>query len=332
LPSKTAVVPATNLFNNTGAFAPVPTTPRFQTCPVCWEPTPVCEPRCVNCGQRSLRANASSAQEQYTHRVLSAFFARATPVTYAIFLLNVWLYLLMTVSAEGRWLDNLLHGVNGTMLLAFGAETNATLRLGEWFRLVTPIFLHLSGLHLLSNSFALAIVGPQVERLYGSARFLLIYLTAGCGGMAASAIKHTLTGQPAVVAVGASGAIFGLFGVLAVFSFKYRKELPKNFINAFAIAVLPAIGINLFVGFTIPFIDNSTHVGGLLAGVLLAFIIPYLVPGRARFPLAHVGLMLACVLLVVYCFLRAYNARPSVGPAQQAAESVSLSSAPESER
>ncbi len=290
------------------------------------------EPRCVNCGQRTLHATASSAQEQYTRRFLFAFFARATPVTYGIFLLNAWLYLMMTASVEGRWLDNLLHGVNGTTLLAFGAETNQTLRMGEWFRLITPIFLHLSGLHLLSNSFALAIVGPQVERLYGSARFLLIYLMAGCGGMLASAVNHALTGKQTTVTVGASGAIFGLFGVLAVFSFKYRKELPKSFINAFAIAVLPAIGINLFVGFTVPFIDNSTHVGGLLAGVLLAFIIPYLVPGRARFSPAHLGLMLACVLLVVYCFLRAYSVRPSVRPALRAVESVSLSSAPESER
>lgn len=291
---------------------------RFHVCPVCWKPTPVHEPACVNCGQRSLCATATFAQEQFTRRFLLAFFARATPVTYGIFLLNVWLYLMMMASLEGSWFTNLLHGVNGTTLLAFGAKTNETLRLGEWFRLITPIFLHLSGLHLLSNSFALAIVGPQVERLYGSARFLLIYLMAGCGGLVASVINHALTAKQNEVTVGASGAIFGLFGVLAVFSIKYRKELPSSFINAFAIAVLPAIGINLLVGFMVPFIDNSIHVGGLLAGVLLAFIIPYLVPGRERRALAHLGLMVACVLLVVYCFQRAHTVSPFADPAVSA--------------
>jgi membrane associated rhomboid family serine protease len=330
LPSKSAT--STNPFNKTGPLTLAPANPRFHTCPVCWKPTPVFEPACVNCGQRTLRATASFAQEQYTHRFLFAFFARATPVTYGIFLLNIWLYLVMTASLEGRWFGILLHGVNGTTLLAFGAKTNLALQMGEWFRLITPIFLHLSGLHLLSNSFALAIVGPQVERLYGSARFLLIYLTAGCGGMAASAINHALTGKQTVVAVGTSGAIFGLFGVLAVFSFKYRKKLPESFINAFAIAVLPAIGVNLFVGFTVPFIDNSPHIGGLLAGVLLAFIIPYLVPGRRRLSLAHLGLVLACVLLVAYCFLRAYTASPFSRPVMQAAERASLNFTPESER
>lgn len=279
----------------------------FQVCRHCKRPTPVREPNCVNCGTRRLSTAALNAQSQLEHRFLAAFFARETPVTYTLFLANLVVYLLTAALAGGVPFNNFLHGVAGPSLLAFGAKTNAALFGGEYFRLITPIFLHLSGLHLLSNSFALAIVGPQVERLYGSVRFLMIYLLAGLGGMLSSVLSHALSGKPNTVAVGASGAIFGLFGVLAVFSFKYRNELPETFINSFAIAVLPAIAVNLFIGFTVPFIDNSIHMGGLLAGAGLAFIIPYLAPGRERITLRHLALVAACTFLVTVCFVRAYQ-------------------------
>ncbi|MBI1765113.1 MAG: rhomboid family intramembrane serine protease [Acidobacteria bacterium] len=287
----------------------------FQVCRHCKKPTPAREPLCVNCGMRRLSTAALNAQTQIERRFLAAFFARETPVAYALFLANLLVYLLIAALAGGSPFENLLHGVDGPALLAFGAKTNAALLDGEYFRLVTPIFLHLSGLHLLSNSFALAIVGPQVERLYGSVRFLLIYLLAGLGGLLSSVLAHALSGKPHTVAVGASGAIFGLFGVLAVFSFKYRAELPAAFINSFAIAVLPAIAVNLFIGFTVPFIDNSIHMGGLLAGAGLAFIIPYLAPGRERVTWRQVELIAACTFLVTISFVRAYQVRPRYMPA-----------------
>ena len=282
----------------------------FQVCRHCKKNTLACEPQCLNCRLRRLSTTALYAQTQIERRFLAAFFARETPVAYALFLVNLLVYLLAAAFADGAPLQNFLHGIDGPSLLAFGANTNTTLLGGEYFRLITPIFLHLSGLHLLSNSFALAIVGPQVERLYGSVRFLLIYLLAGLGGMLSSVLSHALSGKPNTVAVGASGAIFGLFGVLAVFSFKYRNELPETFINSFAIAVLPAIAINLFIGFTVPFIENSIHMGGLLAGAGLAFIIPYLAPGRERITRRHLALVVACAFLVTICFVRAYQASP----------------------
>lgn len=286
----------------------------FQVCRHCKKPTPVREPACVNCGMRRLSTAALNAQTQIERRFLAAFFARETPVAYALFLANLLVYLLTAALAGGPPFENLLHGVDGPSLLAFGAKTNTALLGGEYFRLITPIFLHLSGLHLLSNSFALAIVGPQVERLYGSVRFLLIYLLAGLGGMLSSVLAHALSGKPNTLAVGASGAIFGLFGVLAVFSFKYRRELPETFINSFAIAVLPAIAVNLFIGFTVPLIDNSIHMGGLLAGAGLAFIIPYLAPGRERVTLRQLTLVAACTFLVTFCFVRAYQVSPRYLP------------------
>lgn len=283
----------------------------FRLCEHCHRPTPHREPACVNCGTRFLQKAAQHAQGILERRFLQAFFNRPAPLAYAIFFLNVGFYLLMAALTPGPLIENLVRGVDSSVLLAFGAKTNAALLSGEFFRMFTPVFLHLSGVHLLANSFALALVGPQVERLYGSARFLAIYVLAGLGGMLSSTIAHAMDGKRGVVAVGASGAIFGLFGVLAVFSFKYRKELPARFINSFAIAVLPAIAVNLFIGFSVPFIDNSTHLGGLLAGVVLAIIIPCLTPERERLSWSQLALVTVCVTVLAFCYTRAYQVSPN---------------------
>ncbi|MGH9766893.1 MAG: rhomboid family intramembrane serine protease, partial [Blastocatellia bacterium] len=225
---------------------------------------------------------------------------RATPVTYALLAVNIGLFLMMAFVSGGS--------EDPATLIAFGAKTNDLLRRGEWFRLVTPIFIHAGLLHLLLNSYALWVVGPQVEKLYGSARFLLIYLLAGVGGVAGSYFGQILLRKPFdSPSVGASGAIFGLFGVLAVFGFRYRHELPPAIRRALTAGVLPVIVINLFIGFSIPFIDNSAHVGGLLTGAALTLIIPYIAPGRER--VSKTGLLVTalCVAVIVYCFARAYR-------------------------
>ena len=252
-------------------------------------------------------------------RFVREFFARATPAAYGLFAFNLLLYLLMAAKAPGFFVENALRGVDERSLAAYGAASQTALAAGEWFRLLTSVFLHMSGLHLISSSFALAVVGPQVERLYGSARFLLIYLLAGLGGTLGSLISHQTHGRPDELAIGASGATFGLFGVLAVFGFKYRDELPASFRQSFAVAVLPAIAVNLFIGFTVPFIDNAVHVGGLLTGVVLTWLIPSLAPGRERVSRFNMGLLTACALALCYCYGRAYfvNARPQP-PLQQA--------------
>src|SRR5207249_2297672 len=112
--------------------------------------------------------------------------------------------------------------------------------------------------------------GPQVEKLYGGARFLILYVMTGIAGVLGSYWRH-----PESVSAGASGAIFGLFGALLVFGFKYRNSIPPFFQKAVGRGVLPVIVINLIIGFSIPGIDNSAHIGGLLAGAALAAIIPY---------------------------------------------------------
>ncbi|TFD92288.1 rhomboid family intramembrane serine protease [Jeotgalibacillus sp. R-1-5s-1] len=149
---------------------------------------------------------------------------------------------------------------NPYVLIEYGAKYNPLIIEGEWWRLITPIFLHIGILHLLMNSLALYFLGPIVERIYGRFRFLLIYLTAGFTG---SVMSFLFTES---ISAGASGAIFGLFGALLYFGI--RK--PGLFFRTMGANVLVIILINLVFGFSIPGIDNAGHIGGLLGGFLTA--------------------------------------------------------------
>jgi rhomboid protease GluP len=204
--------------------------------------------------------------EQQDYEFLQAFWTRRPIVAYSLFAFNILVFVLM-----------LLAGGSDQTLLEFGAKSNYHIDNGEIWRFVTPIFLHVGLLHLAFNSYALWIVGPQVEKLYGGARFFLLYLLTGIAGVAASYWYH-----PEDPSAGASGAIFGLFGVLLVFSIKYRKSIPAFFSQALGKGILMTVLINLAIGFYIPQIDLAAHVGGFIAGCVLAAAVPFARPGEAE--------------------------------------------------
>lgn len=271
----------------------------LRLCERCGQPTPGNLPQCVNCGAISLHAAAADEQMRAERRFARALFSRATPITYALLAVNVCVFVVMEIFSRGS---------NDPMtLIAFGAKMNELLLSGEWFRLVTPIFIHAGFLHLLVNSYGLWVIGPQVERLYGSARFMLIYLLSGVGGVAGSFLGNMILQRPDVPSVGASGAIFGLLGALAVFGFRYRQELPPAIRRALTAGVLPVIIINLFIGFSVPFIDNAAHIGGLIVGAALVLIIPYIAPGRERVTNTGLLIIALCVAVIVICFAQAYQ-------------------------
>ena len=272
----------------------------FRLCERCGRPTPVNLPQCVNCGAISIQSVVAEEQDRVERRYARALFSRATPVTYALLAANVGVFLLMAI-VSGVSQDR-------ATLIAFGAKTNALLQSGEWFRLITPIFIHAGLLHLLLNSYALWVVGTQVEKLYGSARFLLIYLLSGVGGVAGSYFGQIFLQKTFdAPSVGASGAIFGLFGVLAVFGFRYRSEMPPAIRRAMTAGVLPVIAVNLIIGFSIRFIDNSAHIGGLLTGAALTLIIPYIAPGREGVSKKGLLIIALCLAVIVFCFAQAYQ-------------------------
>jgi len=196
---------------------------------------------------------------------LHAVWTRRPHFTYIFLAVNIGIFLLMSLAGGTT---------NEATLMAFGVKSNAEINQGQVWRLVTPIFIHIGLLHLFFNSYALWIVGPQVEKLYGSTRFVILYVVTGVAGVFGSYFYH-----PQSISAGASGAIFGLFGVLLVFGIRYRRSIPPFFKRAVGTGVLPVIVINLIIGFTIPGIDNSAHISGLLAGAALAGIVPFQRPG-----------------------------------------------------
>ena len=213
---------------------------------------------------------------------------RRVPFTCILVASNLVIFLLMEISGGS---------MNEATLMAFGVKANAAIDQGEIWRFVTPIFIHIGILHLVLNSYALWIVGQQVERLYGSARFVTLYVVMGIAGVVGSYLF-----SPNALSAGASGAIFGLFGVLFVFGVRHRHTVPRFLGRAIRVGILPVIVINLIIGFAIPVIDNAAHLGGLIAGMTLAAIFGFETPGSRTpsfFQLAR-ALAIASVLLSFY--------------------------------
>jgi rhomboid protease GluP len=138
---------------------------------------------------------------------------------------------------------------------------------GEYWRLLTVTLIHGSLIHLGFNMYALYIIGPLAEALYGRAAYVAIYLLAALGGSIAS---YLLNVSPAV---GASGAIFGLFGLVFVSVYVHKPALARQ-ARAMTSQIGMLIVLNLFLGFVIPGIDYMAHIGGLITGGWLGFVIP----------------------------------------------------------
>ncbi len=151
-------------------------------------------------------------------------------------------------------------------LLRFGAKDPVAVAQGEWWRLLSSMFLHIGPLHLFMNSYALYVIGPQIEDTIGRAPFLILYLTTGFIGSIASGL-HTLS-----LSAGASGAIMGLLGfglvIELLIGFKLRQQSgrwPK--MGSYLINSLFILGM----GLVIPNIDNGAHIGGLICGIGFGF-------------------------------------------------------------
>ncbi|MBP7690866.1 MAG: rhomboid family intramembrane serine protease [Anaerolineales bacterium] len=152
-------------------------------------------------------------------------------------------------------------------ILALGAKVNTLILQGEWWRLVTAIFIHGSLLHFFFNAYALFQLGREIERFYGAGRFLALFFYAGLAGSAASFLF-----SPAA-SVGASGAVFGLIGAQAVLLYRNRRLLGER-ARAGLQNVLFIAGFNLFFGLQSGSrIDNWAHLGGLAGGLAMAWVL-----------------------------------------------------------
>lgn len=172
--------------------------------------------------------------------------------TYVILAINVLAFLATLVLGE-------------SFMLGLGAKVNAAIVDGQFWRLFTSMFLHLGLLHIGFNSYALYIFGPQVERPYGPVRFVLIYILSGLSG---SAFSFLFSPNPSV---GASGAIFGLIGVVGAYLYRYRDRLAMG--RSRLMNLVSVAAYNLLYGFIVPSVDNWGHIGGLVAGLALGWFL-----------------------------------------------------------
>jgi membrane associated rhomboid family serine protease len=164
-----------------------------------------------------------------------------------------------------------LSGPVGEELKVFLALDKVAIANGELWRLFTVTLVHGGFLHLFFNMYALWIVGPFVEQLYGRWRFLAFYLVFALG---ASLLTFAFGTDPTSrFAVGASGAIFGLFGMLAIVQWVHKPMVSRNARQLLS-QVGGLIAINLIFGFVVPGIDNLAHIGGLLTGAWIGFLFP----------------------------------------------------------
>ncbi|MEU8295713.1 rhomboid family intramembrane serine protease [Micromonospora sp. NPDC048909] len=243
-------------------------------CPDCMREASVGHqcPECVNEGRRSVRPARTAFG--------GGAAGRHGYVTKALIALNVLLMLLSIASDRGgdaavggSGFGGLLGG--GTPLTNWGAVLGMTppgfvpdgIADGDWYRLITAMFLHYGVIHLLLNMWALWVLGRSLEANLGPLRFLGLYLIAGFGGNVAA----YLFSHPNAATAGASTAIFGLFAALIVIERKMGRDISQ---------VIPILVINLVFTLTVPGISIPGHLGGLVVGTLMALVLAYAPRGR----------------------------------------------------
>jgi rhomboid protease GluP len=175
-----------------------------------------------------------------------------------IILVNACVFVLMTLASRSLFMPS------EAVLLAFGAKDPTLIAEGQWWRLITPIFVHIGLIHFLFNSYALRSIGPQIQSILSPGWFLLIYLVSGIAGNVAS------NGFNLRLSAGASGAIFGLIGSGLVIENYLKKYLIRSGSPYRANQAYTSLAIlNIVFGLLVPGIDNAAHLGGLFGGVVL---------------------------------------------------------------
>jgi rhomboid protease GluP len=192
---------------------------------------------------------------------------RARPLAaWGLLGLNVLLYAVSMVLTITSGQMDVLGTPAPDVLQLLGWKQNDLILGGQYWRLITAMFLHGSLVHIFFNGYALYALGPEAEQIYGTPRFVAVYMLSGLAGSIAS---YALS--PAA-SVGASGAIFGLFGGLLAFYLVGRDvlgDLGRRQLQSMGGLIL----LNLLLGFAVPGIDNYAHLGGLATGALAGWLL-----------------------------------------------------------
>lgn len=178
-------------------------------------------------------------------------YINAYPIVSCIIAINLFVYIM-----------TLLPGI-GDIIFYGGMSINGLIAEGEWWRIITSMFIHSDFMHVLFNMFSLFLFGPELEKIAGKVRFLTIYFIAGLIGEAATFLLY----EPNYASVGASGAIFGIFGAFGAILYHNRHTAPQ-----LRKIILPIIIISVVMTFIQSNVNAASHIGGLVAGFILGLV------------------------------------------------------------
>lgn len=187
---------------------------------------------------------------------------KTNKATTAFVVINVLMYIISAVISKS------ILDIDVGTLVTLGANNKLlVIDNGQYQRIISSMFLHGGLMHILFNMYALCVMGPLIEKIYGSLNFIGIYVV---GGITSSLLSLALS-ESNVISVGASGAIFALLGAALVYGIKMRGTIGKQFMSS----ILQVIAINVFIGLSMPNIDNYAHLGGFAGGLLIAVIFTF---------------------------------------------------------
>lgn len=178
-------------------------------------------------------------------------------VTYSLIIINLTVFLLMTFAGGTT---------NYKILILFGAKVNALIDNGQYWRLISSVFIHIGFTHLLFNTYALLVLGKYAEKIFGHIKFLSIFIFCGING---SILSYLFSPK---ISAGASGAIFGLLGAIVAYGWKNSSFWRSGLITS----LLIVLGINLLFGVIASGVDNYAHLGGLIGGIVMGFILRFI--------------------------------------------------------
>lgn len=190
---------------------------------------------------------------------------RRTPVTVVLLAIQIIASIVMILLGGST---------NSNVLIECGARVTPLIREGQWWRLITPVFLHIGVTHLIINSITLYFLGMYIEELFSHWRMLVIYLVSAFTGNLASAYF-----LPNTISAGASTALFGLFGAFLMLGESFHDN---GLIHDLSRQFLILVGINIVMDLFLPGIDLAGHVGGLLGGFLVSYVVGAPFVGHVR--------------------------------------------------
>jgi rhomboid protease GluP len=235
--------------------------------------------------------------ESSAKRPSALAMARMFPVTSVILTLNILVFAVCAIATWKAGRGSIM-GFDSGLLILLGADYGPLTLDGQWWRIISSMFLHGSLIHVGANMYCYWDLGRLAESVYGSKRYLATYMITGIASSVASLGIH-----PNSVSVGASGAIFGVAGALVFPFYRKRLQLPAAVMKSMFRSLGTFIALNLVIGTVVPVIDNAAHMGGLIAGLILGTIWTHFVTTRADEPSTMIKVIAASLMVCAAGFV-----------------------------